>query len=574
MASYDLHELIRKHALKNAMDYGKADPSIVLNKAIVAAKKEGVAIPQLREEVESVVKEVNSMSREELEKNYKTYSAEFESTAREKKEKSAKPRMVLDGAVEGDFATRFPPEPNGYMHIGHAKPLFLEVAFRDIYKGRLFLYFDDTNPKKEKQEYVDAIKKDLEWLGVDFDKEYYASDSIPKTYELCRKLINDGNAYACSCSAEEIKKLRFEGRACVHRDRPVAESLEIFENILSNSYTKDDVVIRFRGDMGAANTTLRDPNIFRIVREKHYRQGDRYILWPTYSLNTPINDSINGVTDVIRSKEYELGDELYRMILKALGLRVPRLHLEARLNIDGNVTSKRKLVEWINKGFITGFDDPRLVTISALRRRGILPAAIKEFVLRQGMSKVDSTMKLSMLLDENKKLIDEKAKRLFFVTEPVELNFRDGGIGSVSIPLHPSNAGLGSRNYYIKGSHVMINSEDAENYSGKEVRLKGIGVVRLDRKNEIYYAERVAETKGYVNTIQWIPEDSQEASVVIPGNPAYPDGEFDPESLKEIKGIIEPYALNLDKGEVVQLERFGFATVDGKDPMRLIFMTK
>ena len=194
MASDGLHELIKKHALKNAMDYGKADPSIVLNKTIAAAKKEGVAIPQLRAEIESVVNEVNSMDRDELEKNYEKNSAEFESADREKKEKSAKPRMVLEGAVEGDFATRFPPEPNGYLHIGHAKPLFLEAAFRDIYKGKLFLYFDDTNPKKEKQEYVDAIKKDLEWLGVKFDKEYYASDSVPKTYDLCRKLIREGNA--------------------------------------------------------------------------------------------------------------------------------------------------------------------------------------------------------------------------------------------------------------------------------------------------------------------------------------------------------------------------------------------
>ncbi len=574
MASDELRELIRKHALKNAMDYGKADPSIVLNKTIAAAKKDGMAIPHLREEIERVVKEVNLMGKDELEKSYGAYSAEFESADKEKKEKSAKPRMVLEGAAEGDFATRFPPEPNGYMHIGHAKPLFLEAAFRDIYRGKLFLYFDDTNPKKEKQEYVDAIKKDLEWLGVEFDKEYYASDSVPKTYELCRKLIREGNAYACSCSAEEIKRLRFEGKACVHRDRPAGESLEIFEGILSNSYTKDDVVIRFRGDMGADNTTLRDPNIFRIVREKHYRQGDKYVLWPTYSFNTPINDSLNGVTDVIRSKEYELGDELYRMVLKALGLRTPRLHLESRFNIEGNVTSKRKLVEWISKGLITGFDDPRLVTISALRRRGIVPAAIREFVLRQGMSKVDSTMRLSMLLDENKKLVDEKAKRLFFVTEPVELNFRDGSIGSVSIPLHPSNASLGSRDYYIKGSHVIVNSEDAENYSEKEVRLKGIGVVRLEKKDGVYYAERVAGAKGYVNTIQWIPEDSQDATVIIPGNPANPDGEFDPESMKEITGRIEPYASKLDKGEVVQLERFGFATIDGKDPMHLIFMTK
>ncbi len=460
------------------------------------------------------------------------------------------------------------------MHIGHAKPLFLEDAFRDIYKGKLFLYFDDTNPKKESQEYVDAIKGDLEWLGVKFDKEYYASDGIPKTYELGKSLIEKGMAYACSCSAEEIKKLRFDGKACPHRDRPVEESMGIFEDLISNRYDKDDVVIRYKGDMQAQNTTLRDPNIFRIVRAKHYRQSDKYILWPTYSFNTPINDSLNGVTDVIRSKEYELGDELYRNILKSLGLRVPRLHLEARLNIEGNVTSKRKLVELISNGSLSGFDDPRLVTIAALKRRGILPEAIKEFVLRQGMSKVDSTMRLSMLLDENKKLIDQKAKRIFFITEPVELVFEDGNIGNVEIPLHPSNKELGSRSYEIKDKSIMINSEDARLYSGKTVRLKGIGIVSITNSNGAYSAKRLEGDGGYVNTIQWVMEGSPSAKVMIPGNPIDDNGDFNKDSIAYINGYIEQYAETLDMHECVQLERFGFAAIDKKGPLEFIFMCK
>jgi len=569
-----LRELIRKHALKNAMDYGKADVSSVMNKVITAAKQQNVPVPELRSNVETIVDEINAMDKSAIEKAYSSFSEEFETVMRDKREKSAKPRMVLDGAIEGDFATRFPPEPNGYLHVGHAKPLFLEDAFRDIYKGKLFLYFDDTNPKKEKQEYVDAIKKDLEWLGVRFDKEYYASDNVPKTYDMGKKLIESGKAYACSCSPEEIKKLRFEGKACVHRERPAEESLEIFEKIISRSYDKDDTVIRFKGEIEAANTTLRDPNIFRIVREKHYRQNDKYCLWPTYSFNTPINDSLNGVTDVIRSKEYELGDELYRRILNALGLRCPRLHLESRFNIMGNVTSKRKLVEFIGKGLLSGFDDPRLVTISALRRRGVVPEAIKRFVLRQGMSKVDSTMRLSMLLDENKKLIDTNAKRLFFVTEPKELFFDDGSIGNVEIPLHPSNTKLGSRSYYIKSSHVMINSEDAELYKGKNVRLKGIGIVKISYEDGAYHADRVKGDDGYINTIQWTTEDSPKASVIIPGNPVDENGDYNSDSLKRIEGIIEPYAEKIAINESVQLERFGFATLDKKDPIELIFMTK
>lgn len=572
MALDGLSGLIRKHAIKNAMDYGKADQNSVINKVIVEARKQGIPVGELKNEVSSIVDEVNSMKKGELEKAYESYSEEFKTRMQEKREKSAKPRMVLEGAVEGDFATRFPPEPNGYLHVGHAKPLFLEDAFRDIYKGKLFLYFDDTNPKKESQEYVDAIKKDLEWLGVSFDKEYYASDNIEKTYEQCRKLIKDGKAYACSCTSEEMKKQRLEQKACAHRDRPIEESLDIFEKMVSNSYAKDDTVIRYRGNMQDQNTTLRDPNIFRIVRAKHYRQGDKYVLWPTYSFNTPINDSLNGVTDVIRSKEYELADDLYRHILGSLGLRIPRLHLEARFNIEGNITSKRKLVEFIGKGLLQGFDDPRLVTIAALRRRGIVPQAIREFVLRQGMSKVDSTMRLSMLLDENKKIVDPIAKRLFFVTEPQRLSFKNE-IGKIEIPLHPSNRDLGSRSYAV-GKSVMINNEDALEYKGKSVRLKGIGVVRIGLDNGAYSAEMLEKSEGYMNTIQWVPENAESAEIIIPKSPSDKEGNFIEDSIDTVNGFIEPYFESLSMHECVQLERFGFATVDSKNPARLIFMTK
>lgn len=574
MASAELNELIRKYALKNAIDYGKAEFSSVMSKAVGEAKKQGIKIEDLRPSVESAISEVNSMDKAALDKAYEKYSAEFETVMKEKREKTAKPRMILDGAEEGSFVTRFPPEPNGYLHIGHAKPLFLEDAFREIYKGKLILYFDDTNPKKEKQEYVDAIKKDLEWLGVKFDSEVYASDSITKEYELCRKLIENNGAYACSCSPEEIKKLRFEGKECAHRKRPVEESLGIFDSLVNKSYEGNDVVIRFKGDMAAENTTLRDPNIFRIVREKHYRQGDRYILWPTYSFNTPVNDSLNGVTDVIRSKEYELGDELYRRMLKALGMRAPRLHLEARFNIKGNVTSKRVLVDFISKGLLSGYDDPRLVTIAALRRRGIVPEAIKGFVLRQGMSKTDSTMRLQMLMDENKKFIDASAKRLFFVEKPQRLVLEEEIQKNVSIPLHPSNKELGSKSYSITGDSVIINSYDANEYSGKNVRLKGIGLVTITKSGETFYAKPAVDQDGYVNTIQWVPENAIKAEILLPGDPIDEDGNFNSESMGTIYGLVEPYIENIKVHENIQLERFGFAVLDSKDPFKLIFMTK
>ncbi len=573
MLSDGLIAACRKYAIKNAIDYGKADLATVMNKVIVMAKAEGAQVPELKRYLESLIDSVNAMDAGALKSAYREYEAEFESAMEEKRSKTAKPRMELEGAEDGRFATRFPPEPNGYLHIGHAKVLFLEDSFRKIYHGRLFLYFDDTNPKNEKQEYVDAIKEDLDWLGIGFDDEYYASDNIEKEYALCRKLIEEGGAYACTCNAEEMKKMRFDGIECRHRNNQVNENLEIFDKLVSGSYDGVNAVIRFKGDMKSENTVMRDPTIFRVVNEPHYRQGSKYLLWPTYFFNTPVMDSLKGVTDAIRSKEYELANELYDAVLNALHLRVPRMHLEARLNIYGNVTSKRKIVEFIKKGMLSGFDDPRLVTLAALRRRGITPEALRNFVLRTGMSKVDSTMKLSMLLDENKKVIDQNAKRLFFVSSPVTVVI-DKSFGHVEIPLHPSNRGLGSRSYEV-GKTVYISGEDAKSFSGKVVRLKGLGVVSLESTDSGMRAKAVDEPDERINTIQWVPEgDALECSIYVPHNPIDENGEFDKGSLEKIDGYIEGYAKNLDRHESVQLERFGFCAIDKKDPIEFIFMTK
>ena len=570
MTNDSLKAAIRKYALKNAMDYGKASVPSVLNKVMVQAKEAGIPVSELKAYVESTVAEINSMGASQIESEYAAYKAEFDIRDAEKHEKSSKPKMELPGAEIGNFATRFPPEPNGYLHIGHAKPLFLEDAFRTIYKGKLFLYFDDTNPKNESQEYVDAIKFDLDWLGVKFDKEYYASDNIEKIYGFGRQLIKDSGAYACSCSEDKIKELRFKGIECEHRSRPPEESLDIFDKLVSGSYEEDKIAIRFKGDMKAANTTLRDPTIFRVVKARHYRQGDKYSLWPTYSFNTPINDSINGVTDAIRSKEYELANDLYYMVLNALHLRLPRVHLEARLNIEGNVTSKRKIVKFMREGLLSGFDDPRLVTIAALRRRGVVPEAIKNFVLRTGMSKVDSTFKLSMLLDESKRAIDPVAKRLFFVPDPVALQI-EAFQAKASIPLHPTSK-IGSRDYEVKGT-VYISKADASKYKGSSIRLKGLGVFRISGSDP-YRAVPESEKSAYVNTIQWIPgSNAVKCKILIPHDPMDGD-EFRKDSLEYAYGLAEDYVRSLEVHETVQFERFGFCTLDRIDPTEFIFLTK
>ncbi len=570
VVSEDVLSLIRKHAIKNAIDYGKADDGSVLGKVIPQSR--GIPIPELKAEVQRVVTEVNSMAKSDLLDAYAPFEKEFEKRAEETAMKTGKPKMSLDGAEVGNFATRWPPEPSGYQHIGHAKPIFLEDEFRRIYKGKLFLYFDDTNPEKARQEYVDADKADLAWFGIKFDKEYYASDNIDKIYGYARKLILDGHAYTCACSQETMKKKRLAMEECEHRAKKPDESLSEFDGMIAGAYEEGAMVLRFRGDMGSDNTVMRDPTIARIKKAVHYRQGTKYNVWPTYDLATPINDSLNGVTDVLRSKEYELRDALDTTILKLLGLRVPRIHPFSRLNIIGNTTHKREIREMIADGAIKGWDDPRLMTLIAIRRRGVVPEAIRAFALRAGMTKTDSELSLESLLAENKKAIDPIAKHLFFVSNPVRVEVQGFAGVHASLRLHPSS-NLGTRSFDT-GSVFYISGADAETAkAGDMIRLKDLIDIKVLSKSQGVITAVPGSGDGGGRIIQWVSaQNMAECSVLIPG-PIFDDsGAFNPDSLVTMNGYVEGYAQNLSEHEHVQFERFGYCILDRKETGRLLFI--
>ncbi|HVA83041.1 MAG TPA: glutamate--tRNA ligase, partial [Candidatus Aquilonibacter sp.] len=463
---------IRKYSIKNALEYGKANEKSVFGKVISEFPETKSDMKGLMSEIAGIVAEVGKLDKEALEKEFEEHREEFEK-AQQIKAKESVPKFVLDGAVKGAFATRYAPAPNGYMHIGHAKAALMASEFAKIYEGKIFLYFDDTNPEKDKQEYVDAMKEDLAWMGIHFDDEYYASDNVERVYGHARNLLGEGYAYACECDAELVSKNRFAGIECAHRARASGENLRIFEEMLGGKYDEGKVAIRFKGEMKSQNTALRDPVILRIKKETHYRQGEKYIVWPTYDLNTPIMDSMHKVTDVIRSKEFELRDELARMILRALKLEAPRIHSESRLVITDNITHKRELNKLIAEGELWGYDDPRLVTISALRRRGIAPEAIRKFVLRSGMSKTDGKIDISMLLDENRKAVDKIAKRLFFVEDPVKVRIEGGKQTEVKMNLLPEND-VDFREYGV-GDTLYISGKDSKALTiGDRIRFKDL----------------------------------------------------------------------------------------------------
>ncbi len=566
----EVRKIARKYALKNAFDFGKADQQSVLGKVVPLAK--GTDVSTARSIVEEQVSIVNGMSKEEIGMEYKKFEKEFEKKAKETVERTAAPNLTIEGAEMGKVVTRISPAPSGYMHIGHVKQALLSEQVSKIYHGKFYRYFDDTDPEQCRQEYVDAMMKDHEWLGMKFDKTYYASDHVEKMYEYAKLLINGGRAYTCMCSRDVMKEKRFSGEECEHRKQRPDDNMRLFGKMLDGELHEGDATVRFMGDMKAQNTVMRDPVILRVSEAPHYRVGRRYRVWPTYEFNTPIVDSLNGITDIIRSKEYELRDEESRAILKALGLRVPRMHLEARLNIKGNITQKRDIRKLIEEGRLQGWDDPRLLTIMALRRRGITALAIRNFVLRLGMTKTDSVVPMEMLLAENKKMIDPIAKHLYFVPDPVKLVVKGRQTSRAKLKLHPTNDD-GFREYETKETFYISKDDAANVEEGAVLRLKDFADVKLLEKGKTITAQNAEGKNGKI--VQWVSEGNCiNCTVLIPLPILDGEGNFNPNSLRKVSGFVEGYAEKLKEREIVQFERFGYCILDEKKGMQFIFISK
>lgn len=559
----DARKLAVKFAVKNAMDYGKADAKAVLSKVLASEPALRESIGEVSKAVSEAVDEVNKMSESELRKEFEANAEEFERRERERRERSSEHKIEAKGARQGEVVTRFPPEPGGYIQIGNIKQAILSEELAKRYGGSIYLYFDDTNPEKCRQEYVEGIRRDTEWMGIRFEKEYYASDFIKDIYEKGRELLAKGHAYVCTCGSEKVKKERAEQRECEHRHNTPERNTTLFDDMLNGKFDEGGAIVRFRGDMKALDATFRDPTLFRIKKAEHYRQGNKYLVWPTYHINTPVIDNINGVTDVIRGKEYEIWDKLDNKILSILGLKPPRFYYEARLQIKESPTAKRIIRKLIKEKLVSGWDDPRLLTIVALRRRGIRPEAIRNFVLRFGMSKTDSTVSIGMLLAENRSMIDAHAKRLFAVTEPAKLSVEGLASGTkVGLKLHPSKD-LGSRECSASGE-LLISGSDAGTLSvGSKFRLKDLVNVEVKKAGESgIEAKAIGNDALDAPKFQWVDARRNVRCKLTEIGPLFIGEEFNSESLKERDAYAEEYVDRLGKDEIVQFERIGFFKLD------------
>ena len=408
--------------------------------------------------------------------------------------------IINDNLANGDceeIITRFPPEPNGYLHIGHAKSLCINFGMKEKYHGKCNLRYDDTNPCKEDVEYVNSIKEDIKWLGFEWDNELYASDYFDRMYECAVGLIKKGLAYVCDYSAEQIRQTRGSlteaGQNSPSRDRSVEENLKLFEEMKEGKYADGEKVLRAKIDMTSPNINMRDPVIYRILRATHHRTGDKWCIYPMYDFAHPIGDALEGVTHSLCSLEYEIHRPLYDWVVNVCGFEQKPRQIEfARLNLTNTVMSKRKLRKLVEEHHVAGWDDPRMPTLAGMRRRGYTSAAVRDFIDRIGVSKADSTVDHRLLEYCVRNDLNEVAPRAMAVLDPVKVvltNIPEGTVELCEIENHPKKPEMGThqipltREIYIEREDFMI--EAPKKYfrlkPDGEVRLKGAYIIKCER---------------------------------------------------------------------------------------------
>ena len=560
-----IERAIKLVTLRNAIEYdGKARLEAVISKTMASRPELRGNIKTIIPEVRRLLNQINSLAINEQKALLQEMSPTADIQKRAEKISGLPP---LYGAEIGNVVTRFPPEPNGYPHIGHAKAAIIDDEYARMYNGKLILRFDDTNPLTEKTEYYEAIKEGIYWLGIKPDLVKNASDDIFLLQDYGRKLVTSRGAYVCRCNQKTIQEFRSQGLECACRlDNSSYD--EALTEMFAGAFEPNEATIRFRGDMNSPNTAMRDPTLFRIIDGNHPILGTSVRVYPTYDFAAPVEDSLDGVTHAMRTKEYELRNELYNAILERLHLRRPVVSEFSRLEFEGLPVSKRKIKPLIENKSLNGWDDLRLPTLVALKRRGFLPEAIRKYVLSLGWTLSESKPPFESLEAFNRKIIDDFSMRLFFVREPVELKLINANPVNVSLKNHPSS-NLGSRSVQVNDTVYIARADAGKLSEGSIIRLMelyNIKITRLDLVNDKsrVYADVIGTGLSHdIQKIQWVAyNDKMPYRIIIPKK-LFSNEEFDRNSLEIASGYAESFVSTLPVHSNIQFVRYGFCRLDG-----------
>ncbi len=617
-----IEKLCEKYTIMNALDHGEAKLGPVMRILMATHAELRKEADKVKEILEQQIDFINSLSKEEIEKIAREKFPEI--LKKEEEQTSTEDvdfiRTIINEDLKtnkfnGRVHTRFPPEPNGYLHIGHAQSINLNYGLAAEYGGKFNLRFDDTNPMTEEMEYVKGIIEDVKWLGADFeDRLLFASDYFDQFYAYAVQLTEKGLAYVDDQTVEEIRKHRGNltepGKNSPFRNRTIEENLDLFTRMKKGEFPNGTKVLRAKIDMKHPNLMMRDPVIYRILHETHHNTGDKWCIYPMYDWAHGLEDSIEGVTHSICTLEFEVHRQLYDWFLDQLedenGKPIfhPKQIEFARLNVSNTVLSKRKMLRLVNEGFVNGWDDPRMLTIVGLKRRGITSETIREFCKTVGVTKNDTIRDISVLNKCIRDDLNKRCSRVMSVLKPIKLtitNYPEEKVEEITVPNHPKNKEMGSRK--VKFSKTMFIERDdfmekpTKDFlrlaPGKEVRLKYAYVLKCDKvikdkkSGEITEIQCTYDPKSKSGqtgedkvhrTIHWISEKNAIQAEVRLYNQLFTkvnpldteEGKdftdyINPNSLEIVKAYVEPHLQKGKKGSRYQFERLGFFNIDPKD---------
>lgn len=550
----DINQKIRLIALKNAYKYeGKANKGSVVGGLLGDNPELKKDMATISKQIDEILDEVNNMPLKAQEQLIMRFEPEF--FEEEKEDKS----LFSSYDVEGDVISAFPPGPEKHPHIGHGKAILINYLLAKEHDGKFILRFEDTNPEKVKQEYYEGMIEDFSWLGISWDSVSYASDHMDLFYEKAQEGIKKGLFYMCNTPAEQISRMRKKGIENPCSLRSTLENLRLWKAYVKGDHTT--FTLRANIGMNHENSAMRDPVMFRRVESKHPRHDDKYVVWPTYDFQNSVMDGFEGVTHRFRSKEFEMRSELHRFLQRELSFDETTIFEFARFNVEGVESSGRVIREKIESGEYSGWDDPRLTTLKALRRRGFQAEAIKEFLVKTGLSKSESTVTWDDLYVQNRKVLDSKANRYFLIENPVEVELKGFKDGFVELSKHPSKE-KGVRKLEL-GSKILVNKKDFDNLEkNKLYRLMGACNVTFDGKGLVYHCNNLdLYKKDGAGALHYLPSDeNKKATLVMPN--------------EEKTVVVENNVLDEDVSNVVMFERFGFARLDNKENLTFYFSHK
>jgi len=573
----ELRELIRKAALLNAIQHdGKAQAGPIVGRIVGERQELKTKVKELSALISEVVAEVNSLP---VEEQKRIVEEKWPETLKKEKVEEQKRLPALPNTDKyAQVVTRFSPNPDCVLHLGSARAIILSHEYARIYKGKFILRFEDTDPKAKRPvlEFYDRIREDLAWLGCKIDEEYIQSDRMPIYYEYTERLLREGNAYVCTCEPEEFRKQSLATKPCGCRGLPAAEHLERWQCMLAGGYSEGEAVVRVKTDLAHPNPAVRDWPALRIIdtcKYPHPRVGSKYRVWPLYNLAAGLDDHLLGITHIIRGKEHLTNMVRQEYMYRHLGLKYPEAIHYGRLKITGAFLSKSKIVQGIRDGSYTGWDDPRLATFAALRKRGITAEAIKKMIVDVGPKTADVTLSWDNLYAYNRKILDAQSDRYFFVPEPFELKVKNVPKAfTAKLPLHPEHPERGFREYTVtpvgdeQAVIFWIAKKDAANAeAGKIIRLMELFNVKVEQ-TKLYSVEAVFASAAYeearkakAQLIHWIPVNGD-----VPCRVVMPDAAV-------IEGIAESACERLKPNTVIQFERFGFVRVDEIAPKLTVY---